>query len=120
MMQCDVLTSCGQRSCPSLTSTSNCYLRDQKQAKARGEGGSEENREEHRSMGGVSLGGEESAWEQEAQMPIIQGMGTKGMGGGKWGKTQMYLLSHCLHCLFEFGSWCPCAEGLFTTSLRHY
>lgn len=45
-------------------------------------------------MGRVSLGDmekEKTAWEQEAQMPIIQGMGTKGMGGGKWGKTQMYL-----------------------------
>lgn len=45
-------------------------------------------------MGGVSLGDmekEKTAWEQEAQMPIIQGMGTKGMGGGKCGKTQMYL-----------------------------
>lgn len=40
-------------------------------------------------MSGVSLGDmekEKTAWEQEAQMPIIQGMGTKGMGGGQMGK----------------------------------
>lgn len=59
-------------------------------------------------MGGVSLGDmekEKTAWEQEAQMPIIQGMGTKGMAGeGTNGERRKcsYLLSYCF---LEFGSW---------------
>lgn len=69
-------------------------------------------------MGGVSLGGKEkekTAWEQEAQMPIIQGMGTKGMGVGMGKGTNVPLVTLLIR-VWILGALKACSF----TSLRHY